>query len=398
MTTENGDRATAQRTTAKAVAGRVLVHLGDVVGAYCVLRAIALAGDFAIGRSFQPGPLAPVAMAWLLAFLAGRRLTRLTGTRPRHRGWIAAAGTFGLLAGLTLQVSSDLQARWAFPDGLDVAVHAPGDTVIDCIVHEGCGEHVMDDAGFRNGTAGRPSADRRVVAVVGDSFVYGSGVDDPQTLAARLEDDLATSGTGPVAVRSAGIEGTNLLSHPGLAAWATRAWPTAVVVSFFQVPDLDPEDIHSRLRRLRDSFVVRWVAAAGYDALVEGMRLAWQRRQAGPEGVGGLTREQVEGALDRLLAASGAARLLLVTRLPGTPGEWIAGWVAGHPRTGWLDASRCAAWDGVRTLGDGVHWNAAGTRIVAGILAGPIARALAVTGDEPLGELHSSSCAGETGG
>ena len=377
-----------------SVTGRALTHLGDALAVYGAIRAFALVADLAIGRSVHAGPLTTVAAAWLVAFLAGRRLAGKAGTKPRHRGWVAAIGAAGLIAALSFQVAFDLGTRWNFPDGLDVAVHVPGDTVIDCVVHEGCREHVMDEVGFRNGAAGRPGPDRPVVAVVGDSFVYGSGVEDSETVAARLEGELRNRVAGPVAVRSAGIEGTNLLSHAGLAAVATRAWPTAVVVSFFQGPDLDADDIHTRLRRLRDSFATRWVVAAGLEAVVEGVRLAWRRQP----GAGGMPRVEVERALDRLLAASGQARLVLVSRLPAISREWIGDWVARHPRTGWLDASRCAAWDDVRTLADGVHWSAAGTVIVAGLLAGPIGRALTVAGDEPLGELSSSRCEAGGGG
>lgn len=99
----------------------------------------------------------------------------------------------------------------------------------------------MNSFGFRGPewSAAKPRGTLRGV-VIGDSMVFGSGVDDGDTIAATLAERLRrTHGGTPIEVLNLGIEGTNLPGYVELYRSATqRLTPDFTVLLLFLPNDL----------------------------------------------------------------------------------------------------------------------------------------------------------------
>ncbi|UCF31588.1 MAG: SGNH/GDSL hydrolase family protein [bacterium] len=82
----------------------------------------------------------------------------------------------------------------------------------------------------------KPAGEYRVL-MIGDSFTFGSYVDDDQTLPAQLEAALAPL-CGNVRVINGGVVGTTIVTHGKMAKRALALDPDLVVLTFFE-NDLD---------------------------------------------------------------------------------------------------------------------------------------------------------------
>ncbi len=111
----------------------------------------------------------------------------------------------------------------------------------------------FDRNGFRG--AGfdeqRPSGRLRV-ALVGDSFIFGLGVEEDQTLKARVEEQLARRGLADkVEVLNLGIPGTNLATHIRMYSIALEVLKADVVVmGVFEDNDLSAWDVQDEIEQL----------------------------------------------------------------------------------------------------------------------------------------------------
>lgn len=165
-----------------------------------------------------------------------------------------------------------------------------------------------DDEGFRiTGFTSRETAKLRILAV-GDSFTYGSGVDDDETYPYRIEQALSTSGLSS-AVWNAGNPGTGtdyalrLLQLKG-----PRIRPDVVVVGFFANDFVDNGGHRYFKPRSDGTLEVQNVA--------ETYRFFREKQ--------GLVRSKVYGFFcshSHLLSL--ARRYLASARLAGVGGDWI---------------------------------------------------------------------------
>lgn len=140
------------------------------------------------------------------------------------------------------------------------------------------------------------------IALVGDSFVFGMGVPDGDTLKARLDEGLAARGlAGRVEVLNLGLCGNNLGTHLRMYEIARdRLGADVVVMGLFVHNDLAEWDQQDELRgvtRIGGFSLLAWLA--GYDPAVALATLAYVQH-------GDVARHHA--ALDRLLPRLDALR------------------------------------------------------------------------------------------
>ena len=241
---------------------------------------------------------------WVLAFLWSRRAR---GRRGVERAAVLAGVT--VLAGASYAASLRDGKHWShglvtFPPGMRVEDRTP--TRPPTVT-------AINARGFRGDdwTESKPPGVTRV-AVVGDSFVFGSGVADEETLPRRLAAALgALAPARRWEVLNLGLPGDNLASHVTLADVAAHDLAADVVILCVSIPnDLsrwDDQVAHRRRRDVGGYSLVSWLlgepAAA---ALWTSTRLD---REVTPEGLRFLAAEAAR--LGALRERRGAPPLLV---------------------------------------------------------------------------------------
>ncbi|MEO7328838.1 MAG: SGNH/GDSL hydrolase family protein, partial [Minicystis sp.] len=201
----------------------------------------------------------------------------------------------------------------------------PGDTFVDD--HPGR-PHLLysfNTHGFRRPewSVEKPSGTLRV-ALVGDSFVFGYGVEEPETLSAQLATQLARRWPERrIEVLNLGIGGHNLVSHVQTVEVAEEALDADVVVLCLTLPnDLSRWDAQQERREARR---IGAFSAAGWAFGVQTAVFFWDVHGLSgaftPEGAL-LLREQA----DRLKAfrAKHGERPLLVLPFQDSPPDLLA--------------------------------------------------------------------------
>ena len=165
-----------------------------------------------------------------------------------------------------------------------------------------------NDAGLRGGPLRPREPGRMRVALVGDSFVFGSGVHEQHTLAAQLELALGKLGQ-PAEVLNFGVPGYNAEDAVQVARErALPLEPDAVVYVFFandvdpRLPRADPEPdrvIEPRRSYVLGSAALQWLFLRAKNIAVEigidvNRRAREHKRRALEDG----GRERLLGALD----------------------------------------------------------------------------------------------------
>ncbi len=132
----------------------------------------------------------------------------------------------------------------------------------------------VNTLGFRGAewTPEKPAGTFRVV-VVGDSFVFGSGVEEQDTVSERLRADLVRRWpTRPVEVLNLGIAGANLGTHARMVQIARDVFaPDAIVLCLTLGDDLKRSDLQDDKQALRRvslfSFASFWLSSTPVVAL-----------------------------------------------------------------------------------------------------------------------------------
>ena len=110
-----------------------------------------------------------------------------------------------------------------------------------------------DRNGFRGAGFDDIKAPGRLrVALVGDSFIFGQGVEEDQPLKARLDEELAKRGLADkVEVLNLGIPGANLATHVRMYALAhEQLGADAIVMGVFEDNDLTIWDVQDEINAL----------------------------------------------------------------------------------------------------------------------------------------------------
>lgn len=321
-------------------------------------------------------------LLWTL-FLRFRKVHR---AYPRH-GLFVGVVLLMMLATAMLWSGLRLEQKHSFVPELGLFLHRPGEGATVCPSRDPCWRYTIDQHGLRN-PPGRARPDGEpAVALVGDSFVFGVGVNDGQTLAAELERRLARANGAGIRVVSAGIPGASMASFPALARYAVERYGVAAVVVVMNYGDVVLRDVTTRMRRVRDQLGWRLLAALDLEIVWE--HLFWMRSI--PPVPDAETRAGLITRLDELRDACAGRRLLLVTDWPAGYLPLLEEWMAHNPRVGWFDVTGHPGWRGAETLPHDAHWSPRGIERIASLLLEPVRKTLAqeqdaVRGGPPLDE------------
>lgn len=173
------------------------------------------------------------AMAGALAFVVAEVALRVLKLAPSKTVTTVSAAEFGRVPGLL----------------------SPGTEIVD-LQNPALPHRVrVDSLGFRGQDFSRvPPEGTFRIAMLGDSFVYGTMVDDEATLPAQLQQRLAPR-CGPVEVVNAGLSGATIIEQLEVARRVLPLRPALVVVTFTEndVTDLGGESTWSQLARSREA-------------------------------------------------------------------------------------------------------------------------------------------------
>jgi hypothetical protein len=313
------------------------------IGGCVLLAGIQLPGavlDFIQRRDVKPPQVWLAAVIVVAAISFAVRRVLLGSLRARLQFFAAippALVLTGALAELAPVVMS--LAVKEVPD-LGILVPAQGGPYHDCRGSpRRCTDYTINELGFR-GTLTRPATpNTRIVAFVGDSFVFGSGVPDDATVPSVVGRALADE-------------------HPT----ATTLNAGIPIVVLLKDDDLDDTDVLSRWTRFRRSIGYRMLYVANIEPIFEIVRVVWRQRARDATRVTRLVT-----GLDKLVESAGDARLVIMAQLSNDVTSAYVDWMRAHP--GVRDVR---AWEeprfanAERIPGDG-HWTEAGCADVAAV-------------------------------
>ena len=306
-----------------------------------------------------------------VALLAGAALLL---RRSPERGWPrrgqalgAVAVAFGLAAGQAQLALVDMQHSTMEVADIGIVVPAPGQTT-DCRGHPSrCHDELVNDLGLRGHLAQRGTTDGRLVALVGDSFIFGSGVGEEDTVPAAVERRLADL-RPPVAVANAGVSGSSAASFPRIIHYIRQQLNPDVIVVLLKDDDLDDTDKLTRWLHFRRSFWFRMMWASNLETIYETGRQAarqWLEKKDG---------EALRRYLDAIATATAGARLVVIAALSPDLEPDFSAWMAAHPAVGHITAGEDPRyWEAEKIPGDG-HWTESGCQTIADMVA-PLVRA-----------------------
>lgn len=220
-----------------------------------------------------------------------------------------------------------------------------------------------------------------VLSVIGDSFIYGTGVEAAEALPAVLTQTLSQANARSVVAANAGVPGASILSYARMIEYArTCIAPNAYLV-FLSDSDAEEEDIHDRLKAVIESPWQR--IAVGFNAETIVHEYARRLNRQAVSGPGSGSAAVVERGLGALARAAKNDKLLIVSNLPEKYRPQLVAFSAAHPEIGLLDLSADEEFQHAERCRDGVHWSPSGTKRVAALLTQPASWLLAPAGTPP---------------
>ena len=369
----------SRRARVLAIAAPFAIALGFCAAVHGLLRALGRAASATLlgGGAASLGAAAGAALGCTLAAsIAGALLARLA-TRGRRAAILALVALAYVGAGYPRSLPPDDLHRFG-----SLSTAAPGSSFTDTFPARPRITYHVNAAGFREPAFAierQPGVVRGVL--VGDSYVFGVGVEPDGTLSSNLEAELRRRRPDRrFEVLNLGIPGDNLASHVSLyEEAAARLDPQIAVVCLTLPNDLsrwDDQVARDEARRAGAFSVARWLVGEAAVPLWDHLLLD---RSITPAGLAHLDGEL--GRLARIHAAAPAApALFLLTygrvdprlserlaRVEGAklvdgdaaPGDFIPG--DGHPTA--AGNKRFAAW-----IAEAIERDAAAGRILS---AGP---------------------------
>lgn len=171
---------------------------------------------------------------------------------PRRRLFAAAAVALGLIAGVAL---AEITLRLVAPQPIGPSPLVADPLLLDHLAPGMAGTVDLPglyrytfshDAEGRRTTVPSGPDDAPTVLLLGDSFTYGMGVDDDETLASQLAARLAARGT-PARVVNGGVMGKDPTYFVRLLQTRGADWPADVIVYVFYCNDYNPATEYLRL-------------------------------------------------------------------------------------------------------------------------------------------------------
>ncbi|RJO71377.1 MAG: SGNH/GDSL hydrolase family protein [Myxococcales bacterium] len=311
-----------------------------------------------------------VSKALVIAVLCWIAWASLRYARGRFKG--AELGrTRRILAPLTLAAAlavmhllpfgyTDFSSHYFHHPESDAWTWAPRAVLTECAPARGCFDHQMDECGFR-GEPDRPlRPPANTVALIGDSFVFGSGVRDGATLADALERDFASFSDGPVRFHNAGIPGSALASFRGLVRQAEFCHPSGLYAILVKRDDLELLDVRDRLDLMRENALYRLFVVSGFEVGYDALRQALRAPEGSYGDEASLTR-----ALDEIDMAAGPGRILFLLNVTEPHAAIFSRWVERRPRHGMTVLKFENENSRPESIPDDGHWTEGGNRTVA---------------------------------
>lgn len=239
--------------------GRLL--LGIYGPATLLVVALAVLGRFgllSLGRAFkaavESGQLSAMDIA-VVALCIGLAVVALRVAASRKVQRRAAMPALSLVVVLmALGVKGTLR-RGNYHDFHGIWTQSPSQSWTDTRPTLPHITYRHDASGFRGAGFDEKKAPGILrVALVGDSFIFGLGVEENQTLEARLEEELAARGLGgKVEVLNLGVPGANLGTHVRMYRIARETLAAdAVVMGVFEDNDLTDWDVQDEITQLAE--------------------------------------------------------------------------------------------------------------------------------------------------
>ncbi len=222
---------------------------------------LAIRGEFEIGwLSGYEDPLGALFAVGLAGIAVGWSAQRWGASRMTA---VALRVAVGGAATLVTLVTAEFGLRYVFRD---VHSSADGRTLF---ARRGGPSIRANALGFREREVGAKSADRYRIAIVGDSFTWGQGIEESE----RFSDVLEASLGPPYEVLNFGIPGNNLPEHVQVLEQALQVSPDFVLLQLyindFEVPGMIRPEAHALLPwPTLDSWLLR--SSALYDLLNDG--------------------------------------------------------------------------------------------------------------------------------
>ncbi len=297
----------------------------------------------------------------LAAAIVLLRWKKLHRVLPRRRLWVAG-GIVAVLGTTMLVVGLRLSSERVRVPELGIWVWTPERVGRVCQSGRTCWTNTTDEHGLRV-VPGQPAAGAGpVLAVIGDSFVFGVGVDDAETLPAQLQRALATVRPG-LRVIDAGLPGLSIVSYPAMVRYAVSRYDADWLLLLMNRTDVLLRDVNTRLNLVRDNLLWRLLAALNLETAVEYLWLESLSRQPTPDEARALVEQ-----LDALASAGGGRPLLVVSDWFPAYTEVLESWFNRHSEVDWLNAYGNETWQQAEKLTNDAHWSPRGIAVVIGQL------------------------------
>jgi hypothetical protein len=346
----------------------------EIIAWGALLLALVQLPGAALDSVIRKTVAAPATTAVLLfvAALLGLRWSSPV-TPPRRRRALAAVAAAFLLAALEAQIAGVLLLRRDVQTVSDIGILVPAAGLsTQCRgLPRRCHEIVINELGLRGPTPRRSTSDTRLVAFIGDSYVFGAGVGEDDTVPALLTRRLADL-RPPVVVANAGIEGINGGSFPGVIAHVRNRLRPDLIAVFLKDDDLDPTDKFTRWARFRRSFSFRLLYVTNLEPTWETARQLFHHSFGRRD-----LRVELRRQLDGIAAAASPTPLVVVVALGYDLRETFAAWTAAHPAVGHLASWEHPGFSHAEKIPHDGHWSEAGCATIAALVAPALRRELA---------------------
>ncbi len=223
-----------------------------------VVAVLARLGLLALGRSFvgalESQPLGGVAVD--VAIVVGSLSISVAALRfaaSRRLGWLPALPALAAVALLGARGWKGTLREPRYHDFHGVWTQSPSQSWTENRPHLPPVTYRHDREGFRGPGFDLNKAPGRLrVALVGDSFIFGKGVEENQTLKARIDQELGRRGLGDkVEVLNLGIPGANMATHVRMYTLAHELLGADVIVmGLFEDNDLAEWDVQDEINQL----------------------------------------------------------------------------------------------------------------------------------------------------
>ncbi len=299
-----------------------------------------------------------------------------------HPAWgLAALGPLVVIWAL-------LMAQWVnsgleYHDEESLWLYPPHSTLEDCYRGRACHKEHINAFGFRETPNAKPKQETRRIVLIGDSYTFGSGVEDGETLSANLN-ALAQTDPNPqnVSFLNGGLPGSNLETFPALMHYVERVLQPDGMILLIREDDLDSPDVNTRRNLAYGSFWFRVLLVSNLEALWDFSRRTFAEDHSEPrttkhlpetkgdieKSVNPSHQDAIQGFQETLSNSASKLPLLFIYAFPHEYEKSIQRSLLNRSGVFGLSVGNHDTWQGADKLPLDKHWSAKGTREIAQLL------------------------------